>query len=257
MELPQTDSLSFDWSTTSPTSPQKSSAEPIQSTAHKLIIAPNPNKPQKILLTNNLATARDITIPNQTNLHNLNLTSKEFHSTTSLNPQSVYAPSLTTHKSWTNSYTLPLTNPLFAFSHSSFPSKQSMTTTDNRSPSFRTPIHQRLTLPSSPHQFITPPYNSHEELQKSNFLPFCTNPFYETRDTNKPRTYLHAILYNHTINRLYMQETPYHFQIPALDYTKDQLYSRGSKTTKPYDFSFKNDSSLKHLQLNCIKANKQ
>ena len=109
-ELLQTDSLHFLWSTPSPTA-QRTSAEPVQSIVQKLITTPNLKNPQTIILpTNSSSTTQHLIIPLQSN------------SDTSLIPQSITAPSLTTRKSCTNSYTLPPTNPLLASFLSSFPS---------------------------------------------------------------------------------------------------------------------------------------
>ena len=52
-----------------------------------------------------------------------------------------------------------------------------------------------------------------------------------------------------------MQETPYHFQVSAHDYTKDQLYSRASKGTTAYHFWCKNDFRFMRFQFNFIKPN--
>ena len=96
-EIPQTDSLHSRWWTSSPT-PQQTSAQPVHSTAHSLS-TPSLNNPQTvILLTNNSTTTQQIITPIQS------------HSNTSLMPQSIIAPSLTTHTSCTISYTLPPTN---------------------------------------------------------------------------------------------------------------------------------------------------
>ena len=66
----------------------------------------------------------------------------------------------------------------------------------------------------------------------------------------------HALPDNPTITQQYMQETPYHFQIPAFDYTKDQFYSSGTKVTNPFDFWFEINFNFMHLQFNFNKPNK-
>ena len=50
---------------------------------------------------------------------------------------------------------------------------------------------------------------------------FTTN--IETRDVHIPRSYLHAFPYNPKLTQLYLQETDYHFQTPALYNTKNHL----------------------------------
>ena len=66
-ELPQTDSLNARRSTPSATRHQIST-EPLQSTAPTLVVVPNPNNPQAVLLTNNSATTH-ITSPIETNIY--------------------------------------------------------------------------------------------------------------------------------------------------------------------------------------------
>ena len=53
-----------------------------------------------------------------------------------------------------------------------------------------------------------------------------------------------------------MQETDYQYQIPAVDYTKNHLYSRVTKATNRYDFWFKKNFNFMHLQFIFIKHNK-
>ena len=101
-EFPQTDSLHFCWSKPSPTL-QQASAEPVQSTG-KTLITSDLNYPQTVILpTINSAATQHVITPIQS------------HSNTSLIPQSIIAPSLATHTYCTNSYTVPLNNPLLAF----------------------------------------------------------------------------------------------------------------------------------------------
>ena len=179
------------------------------------------------------------------------------HGETSVIPQSIFAPSLTTHTSGTNSYTFPLTNPLLASSLSRVPSTLPRTTTDNHSSTIRTPYHQRLTLPTNTLQFTTPPDNSHEELQK--LYPLSSSvktSINETRDTNIPQIYPHSCPYFLTITQLYMQGPPNHFQIPALDYTKNHFYSPVTKATNLYDVWIQNISNFMNVQFNLIKSNK-
>ena len=121
---------------------------PVQTTAHTLMFATNPNNPQTVILTDNWDTTQHLTATNQLHLSNFNLTSAQSDSNSSLIHLSFFAYSSTKHTSCTTSYTLLLTIPLLASSLSSFPSRQSMTTTDSHSPTLRTPNHQRL----SPHQ---------------------------------------------------------------------------------------------------------
>ena len=53
-----------------------------------------------------------------------------------------------------------------------------------------------------------------------------------------------------------MQQTPHQFQIPAIEYTKDQLGSRATKATSTYDFWFENNFNLMHLLFTYIELNK-
>ena len=66
--------------------------------------------------------------------------------------------------------------------------------------------------------------------------PSSLTTIIETRDIHNPQFYTHAVAYKPTLTQLYMQETDYHFQIAALDYTKDHLYSRVIKATNPHFF---------------------
>ena len=83
--------------------------------------------------------------------------------------------------------------------------------------------HQQLTLLSisTPH-ISAPPYNIHEAmLAFYPLIPSCVLTINETRDIHIPQFYLHTIPYNPTLTQLYMQETDYSFQIPALEYAKN------------------------------------
>ena len=83
--------------------------------------------------------------------------------------------------------------------------------------------------------------------------PFSLTTINETRDIHIPQFYPDAIPYNPTLTQLYIQETDYQFQIPALDCTKDHLYSCVSKATNPYEIWFKNNFNFMHLQFNFLK----
>ena len=113
-----------------------------------------------------------------------------------------------------------------------------MTTIDNHLTTIRTPINQRLTLTWNTPQFTTP-YNSHQELERL-YPPSLSvlTTLNQTRNTSFPQICRHAIAFNPTITQLYMQELPYQFQIPALDYTDDQLYSRATKSLTRMVFGF-------------------
>ena len=69
-----------------------------------------------------------------------------------------------------------------------------------------------------------------------------------------PPTYPHANLHNPTITQLYLQETPYQFQIPALDFRKNQNSFRANKTTNPHDFLF-NRKTFKFMHLHLTLLN--
>ena len=102
----------------------------------------------------------------------------------------------------------------------------------------RMPTHERLTLPSTTTpQFSAPPpppYNIHAAMHALYApTPSSLITINETRDIHIPQFYPHAIPYNPTLTQLYMQETDYQFQIPAIDYSKDHLYSRVTKATNP------------------------
>ena len=257
LKLPQTDYSGSCWSTPSPT-PQQTFAAPVYSTAHTLIGAPNLNNPQTVKPpTENSATAQHITTPIQTGLPYFNLTSTQSHRNTTLIPQSVIATSLTTHTCCTNSYTHPLSNPLLASSLTSFPSAPSLTTTDNQPPTPRTPVHQQLTFPSNTSHFTTLPYHSHEDIRGlhpfSPSVPITNN---ETRDTNNPQTYPHAVFLIPTSTQLYMPETPYQFQIAVLDYTRNQFQARFTMVNNPYGFRFKNNFDVMNLLFNFNKPKK-
>ena len=77
----------------------------------------------------------------------------------------------------------------------------------------------------------------------------------ETREIHILQFHPHAFPYNPILPQLYMQETDYQLQIPALDYTKDHLYSRITKAINTYDFWFKKKFNFMHLQFNFIKPN--
>ena len=68
--------------------------------------------------------------------------------------------------------------------------------------------------------------------------------------------YTHGFIHNPTLTQLYMPKTDYQFHIPTLDYSKDHLCSRLTKTTNPYDFWFRSNFNFMHLQFNFDKPNK-
>ena len=68
----------------------------------------------------------------------------------------------------------------------------------------------------------------------------------ETRDIIIPQKNPHSIPYIPVFLQLHIKETPYPFQIPAVDYTTDHLYSRATRVTRPYDFWFKK------ISISCI-----
>ena len=123
--------------------------------------------------------------------------------------------------------------------------------------STRMPNHERLTLifTSTP-QFSAPPCNIHEAMHSLYPLtPSSLPTTNETRGIHNPQFYPHAIPYNRTLLQLYMRETDYEFQIPALDHTEDHQNSRVTKATNPYDYLFRNNPNFMHFQFNFIKPN--
>ena len=183
-------------------------------------------------------------------------------------PQSTLAPPLTSHSACIHSTALlPLTFPsstppvpsnLSTSYPTSFSSIQSTHPIDLTQNATRMPIQQRHTLPSSSTpQFSAPPYNITEAMHAFYLpTPSSLSTINETRDIHIRQFSPHALLYNLTPTQLYMQETDYHFQIPALDYTKDHISSRVTEPTNPYDFWFRKIFNFIHLQLNFIKHNK-
>ena len=89
----------------------------------------------------------------------------------------------------------------------------------------RMPNHQRLTLSStSTPQFSTPPFNMHEVMHALYLpKPSSLNTINELRNIHILQFYSHAIPYNPTLTEMYMQETDYQIEIPAVDYTKDHI----------------------------------
>ena len=115
------------------------------------------------------------------------------------------------------------------------------------------PRHQQLTLPSNAPHFTAPPYHLHDEFQNL-YTPSLSIPvtIKESRDTNNPQIYPHAFSYNPTITQLYMLETHYQFQFPALNYSKDHLFYGATTTANPYNFWFKNNFNFMHLRLTLL-----
>ena len=95
-------------------------------------------------------------------------------------------------------------------------------------------MHQQLTIPSNASHFTAPPYNLHDDFQILYPLSLLKpNTSKETRDIDISQIYPHAFSYNPTIIQLYMLETHYQFQFSALNYSKDHLKSRATKTPNP------------------------
>ena len=151
-------------------------------------------------------------------------------------PQSIHAPPLTSQSACTKSiatlpFTLPLSNPrlpsnLFTSFLTRSHGTQSIHAVDITLKSARMPNMQQLTLLfSSTPQTSAHLYNITEDMHA---LPPPTSSslhtIFESRDIRDTKLYPDAVPFNPTIPQLYMQKTEYHFQIAALDYTKDRFF---------------------------------
>ena len=94
-------------------------------------------------------------------------------------------------------------------------------------------IHQQLTLPFSSTPQLSAPPNNITEIKHALYPPTPSSlaTIIEIRDIQIPQLCPHNIPYNSTLTQMYMQETDHQFQIPALDFTIDHLYSRVTKAT--------------------------
>ena len=81
--------------------------------------------------------------------------------------------------------------------------------------------------------------------------------YIETRVVHIPLLHPHALPYNRTQTELYIQETNNRFQLIAIDYTNDHLYSGVTKAFNPYDLFFENNVDFVPSHFFLIKPIKQ
>ena len=85
--------------------------------------------------------------------------------------------------------------------------------------------------------------------------PYSLTTINETRDLHIPQLYVQPIPNDPTITQMYMHETDYQFQIPAINY-KDNLFSRATKATNLFHFWITNYFNFLHPQVIFIQPNK-